>query len=71
MSNALNSTLNRLADVMEKTLDATATAIAPAPPPITNATPPTSVSSILTPPIDSESQTTQPVLNPPLASASS
>jgi hypothetical protein len=59
MSNALNSTLNRLADVMEKSLDASATALAPAAPPIPNTTP----ASI-------ESQTAQlsSQSNPPLAS---
>jgi hypothetical protein len=68
ITNALNSTLNRLADVMEKTLDVNATAIAPAAPPTTNAIPPTGtvVSSIVTPPI--ESQTTQLLSNPPSSS---
>ena len=44
ISTALNSTLNRLVDVMVKSLDATAPTIAP---PTTNATPPTSESPIL------------------------
>jgi hypothetical protein len=63
ISNALNSTLNRLADVMEKTLDTTATAMAPAAAaPPTSATPPTSLSSILT-------SSTQPISNPPSTSS--
>ena len=82
ISNALNSTLNRLADVMEKSLDANATAIAPAAPPgppatmIPNTTPPIDPSFNFTSPI--ESQTTQPssmasqplgpLSNPPSAS---
>jgi hypothetical protein len=58
ISNALNSTLNRLADVMEKSLDATATAIAPAAAPTTNTIPPTGVSSAIEP------RTTQPLSDP-------
>jgi hypothetical protein len=60
MTNALNSTLNRLADVMEKSLDANAPSIAP---PMTNATPPTVT-------YPSASQTTLPSSNPPSASES-
>lgn len=56
ISNALNSTLNRLADVMEKTLDTTATTMAPAAP---DAIPSISNSS------------TQSMSNPPLASSDS
>ena len=63
ITNALNSTLNRLADVMQKTLDASqatatkSTIASAATPSMTNAIPP-----IVTPPI--ESQTTQPSSDP-------
>ena len=60
LSNALNSTLNRLADVMEKSLDANK--VEATKPPTTNAT----TSSVVNPPV--ESQATHPL---PLASASS
>ena len=56
ISNSLNSTLNRLADVMEKTLDTTATTIAPTTAPATGA---------VTPPSDSQ---TLPFSNQPSAS---
>jgi hypothetical protein len=61
MSNALSSTLNRLADVMEKSLDASATALAPTAP--AAPTIPTIAALI-------ESQTAQlsSQSNPPLAS---
>ena len=63
ITNALNSTLNRLADVMQKTLDASqatatkSTIASAAAPSMTNAIPP-----IVTPPI--ESQPTQPSSDP-------
>jgi hypothetical protein len=51
ITNALNSTLNRIADVMLKTLDVTSTNIAPTAPPttmISNTTPSTGPSSVVT-----------------------
>jgi hypothetical protein len=57
ISNALNSTLNRLADVMEKTLDATAPTIAP--PPVTAI--PTTTPPATTIPLTAESRTAQPL----------
>jgi hypothetical protein len=69
ISNALNSTLNRLADMMEKTLDATATAIAPTAPPMTviaNTPPAASAPSSVAQP---SSQPPDPSSNPPLTSS--
>ena len=61
MSTTLNSTINRMFDVMEKMLSSTAITTAPAAHPTTNTT---NISSTVTSP----SQSAQPLPNPPLAS---